>query len=146
MEIQIDLSSSSVARALRDIYMLVAVDFDGTIVTHRYPNLGEPVPGALDKLRSFMSKGYKIILWTMRSDGGPDGDMLSQAVNYLRDNGIELYGINQNPTQAGWTESPKAYAQVYIDDAAYGCPLIYPAGTALEPKPRPYVDWDKVVL
>jgi hypothetical protein len=60
-------------------------------------------------------------------------------VNYLTENGIELYGVNKNPTQVHWTSSPKAYGQVYIDDAAFGCPLIELEGFA-----RPCVNWDEV--
>lgn len=48
---------------------------------------------------------------------------LDQAVEYCSDNGIEFWGINGNPEQHTWTESPKAYCHIYIDDAAFGCPL-----------------------
>jgi hypothetical protein len=50
-----------------------------------------------------------------------------------------LYGINRNPEQDAWTSSPKAYGELYIDDAAFGCPLMFPKGFA-----RPCVDWKKV--
>ena len=66
-------------------------------------------------------------------------NVLSDAVNFLKQNGIELYGINKNPDQLSWTNSPKVYGHLYIDDAAVGCPLIYP-----EKNERPYVDWNKV--
>lgn len=113
----------------------ICVDFDGTIVDHRFPEIGQPVPGALNWLARFAELGGKLILFTMRSDR-LEGSYLSEAVYFLKDQGIELYGINHNPDQHTWTHSPKAYGHVYIDDAAAGCPLIHPAGFA-----RPCVDW-----
>ena len=101
--------------------MIVGVDFDGTICEHDHPHIGAPVPGALGVLRQMQAAGDRIILWTMRS-----GDSLDRAVWYLREAGIELWGINRNPEQDSWSSSPKAYCQVYIDDAALGCPLVHP--------------------
>ena len=109
---------------------VIAVDFDGTIVRHAYPEIGETVPLAIEGLQMFQEKGWKIILYTMRG-----GEYLQQAVELVESHGINLYGVNTNPTQSSWTESPKCYAPLYIDDAALGCPLIYPAGE------RPFVDW-----
>jgi len=118
---------------------IIAVDFDGTIVEHAFPKIGKPVPYALEWLRKWQNNGHKLILWTMRSHGQSDEMVLKDAIAYLRDNGIELYGINGNPDQRKWTESPKAYAQIYIDDAAACCPVI-PA-TEVD---APMVDWSKV--
>ena len=112
----------------------VAIDFDGTIVTHEYPRIGKPVPYALETIKSLQENGVKLILWTMRS-----GEELQAAVDYCAKNGVVFYGVNQNPDQHTWTKSPKAYAPVYIDDAALGCPLIED-----EYSNRPYVDWFKV--
>lgn len=114
---------------------VVAIDFDGTIVTHDYPKIGSPVPGAIMSMRKLLRQGNKLILWTMRS-----GEQLEEAVRYLERNGIPLYGVNSNPSQHTWTSSPKAYAQYYIDDAALGVPLIYPESG------RPFVDWSKLNL
>jgi hypothetical protein len=119
--------------------MYICVDFDGTIVDHRFPEIGPPVPGALEWMSKFQSAGARLILFTMRSDGGRSGNVLTAAVGYLQENGIELHGINKNPTQLHWTNSPKAYGQLYIDDAAFGCPLIQPEGFQ-----RPCVDWEIV--
>jgi len=116
--------------------MYICVDFDGTIVDHRFPEIGPPVPGALEWMARFQSAGARLILFTMRSDGSRSGSVLTDAVNYLQSKGIQLYGINQNPTQVHWTSSPKAYGQLYIDDSAFGCPLIQPEGFQ-----RPCVDW-----
>jgi hydroxymethylpyrimidine pyrophosphatase-like HAD family hydrolase len=119
--------------------MYICIDFDGTIVDHRFPDIGPPAPGALEWLAKFQEAGAKLILFTMRSDGGKHGGTLRAAVKYLEDHGIKLYGVNKNPTQIHWTTSPKAYGQIYIDDSAFGCPLIQPEGFQ-----RPCVDWDVV--
>jgi len=119
--------------------MYICVDFDGTIVEHRFPEIGPAVPGAIEGLKQLQEAGAEIILWTMRSPGQYGEDPLQEAVDYLKSNGVELVGVNHNPTQAGWSKSPKAYAHIYIDDAAIGCPLVYPPSGK-----RPYVDWSKV--
>lgn len=111
---------------------IIGIDFDGTIVEHMYPQIGNPVPGALETMKDLIQQGHKIILWTMRS-----GDTLQAAVDYLTAAGIELYGVNKNPDQH-WSTSPKAYCHVYIDDAALGCPLIRKFNQ------RPMVYWPKV--
>lgn len=61
---------------------------------------------------------------------------MRDAVQWFSDRELVLYGINHNPEQSSWTSSPKAYAQLYIDDSALGCPLVtYRDGA------RPHVDW-----
>ena len=112
--------------------MIIAIDFDGTVVTHEYPTIGRDI-GAVPVLKRIGAKGHKIILWTMRS-----GESLQAAVDWYAKHEISLFGINQNPEQS-WSQSPKAYAHLYIDDAALGCPvLLAPDGG------RPYVDWRRV--
>ncbi len=119
--------------------MYICIDFDGTVVDHRYPYVGDPVPLAIDWLLRWQELGAKLILFTMRSDDGEGQELLSDAVRYLRENGVELFGVNQNPDQLSWTASPKAYGQLYIDDAAFGCPLTHPATFN-----KPCVDWREV--
>ena len=116
--------------------MYMCVDFDGTIVDHCFPDIGAPVPGAIEWLKRFQKAGALIILYTMRSDGRRFGNVLTAAVDYLEKNGIKLFGVNENPDQLEWTSSPKPYGHLYIDDSAAGCPLIHPPGFL-----RPCVDW-----
>jgi len=113
---------------------IIAVDFDGTVVDHIYPDIGKPVPLALEWLKKLQDLNFKIILLTMRSD-----QYLQDAVDYLETNSIKLYGINQNPDQSFWTNSNKVYADYYIDDAAIGCPLL-----ELTNFNRKCVDWEKI--
>lgn len=110
--------------------MYIGLDFDGTVVKHKYPAIGEPLEYAIETIAELQGAGHKIILYTMRS-----GERLEQAVEYLEENGIKLYKVNENPSQKHWTESPKIFCNLYIDDAALGCPLDYEATS------RPFVDW-----
>jgi len=114
--------------------MLIAVDFDGTCVTHDYPRVGKDI-GAVPVLKRLVEEGHSLILWTMRS-----GKELNDAIKWFENNGIELYGIQENPTQKSWTSSPKAYAQLYIDDAALGspCKMDYSLSN------RKFIDWNEV--
>lgn len=112
----------------------INIDFDGTSVTHDFPNVGKEI-GATKVLRELVENGHKLILFTMRS-----GNTLDDAVKWFTDNDIPLYGIQTNPTQKTWTTSPKSYAQVMIDDSALGCPLKFDKDLS----DRMFVDWDKV--
>lgn len=114
--------------------MIVAVDFDGTIVEHRYPDIGAECPGAVETLKWLNECGAKVILWTMRS-----GEQLVQATAWLINRGVLINGLNKNPDQASWTDSPKAYAHIYIDDAALGCPTKMDSEGV-----RECVDWERV--
>ena len=109
--------------------MIIALDFDGTCVKHAYPEIGEDI-GAVPVLKEFVRQGHQLILNTMRS-----GKLLDEAVQWFENNGIKLSGANYTPGQATWTSSPKVYANIYIDDAALGCPTNYDGIN------RPYVDW-----
>ena len=113
--------------------MIIAIDFDGTCVTHEYPKIGKDI-GAVDTLRALVAKGHKLILWTMR-----DKKELEEAMEWFYQNEIPLWSVNENPTQ-NWTTSPKQYAHLYIDDTALGCPLKYDPWLSK----RPYVDWEQV--
>lgn len=116
----------------------ICIDFDGTVTTHEFPKIGKPI-GSIRVLKDLQEAGHRLILFTMRSDRGEGENYLTEAVDYLKEKGIDLYGVQENPTQKNWTGSPKAYGQIYIDDAALGCPLIHPPNGK-----RPYVDWNKV--
>ena len=98
--------------------MIIAVDYDGTVVKHKYPLVGDDCPYAVDVLKELIAHGHQLILWTMRS-----GKELEDAINWYKEKNITLYGINNNPQQHEWTSSLKAYAQLYIDDASLNAPL-----------------------
>lgn len=113
---------------------VIAIDFDGTCVEHEYPSVGMDVEGAVETLRALNNKGHRLILFTMRS-----GDKLDKAIKWFKDREIELWAVNENPEQREWTESPKVFADVYIDDAALGCPIMFIDGVR-----RPVINWRKV--
>ncbi|MFW6225768.1 MAG: hypothetical protein ACOC3V_02260 [bacterium] len=114
--------------------MYIAVDFDGTVVSHMYPEVGEDNPMAEEVLKELVNNNHKLILYTMRPD-----EYLEDAINWYKEKGIELWDINNNRSQKFWTNSPKVYANLYIDDSALGTPLIYD-----EVSGRDKVDWLKV--
>lgn len=131
--------------------MTINIDFDGTVVTHDFPKVGKSI-GAEKVLKALTDKGHQLILFTMRSDRkeakpvidptiqNVTGKFLTEAVNWFKENDIPLYGIQSNPTQHNWTNSPKSYAQLMIDDSALGCPLKFDSKLS----DRPFVDWIEV--
>ena len=131
--------------------MVIAIDFDGTCVRHAYPKIGEEI-GAVPVLKRLVEEGHKLILYTMRSDikgispvtGKEENGGLLDAIEWFERHEIELYAVQQNPSQKNWTSSPKCYAELYIDDAALGCPLITPYGE--NGKERPFVDWRAIEM
>lgn len=129
--------------------MVIAVDFDGTCVTHEFPKIGKDI-GAIPVLRKLVEKEHQIILYTMRShcnnkcvtnEGVRLVDTLQEAIDWFRKNEIPLYGVNENPTQHNWTSSKKIFARIYIDDSALGIPLKHDEYSTL-----PYVDWNGVEI
>jgi hydroxymethylpyrimidine pyrophosphatase-like HAD family hydrolase len=116
--------------------MIIAIDFDGTCVTHDYPVVGNEI-GAPKIIKKLETKGHQLILLTMRT-----GRELQDAVDWFKSHNILLWGINENPEQSKWSQSRKVYAQLYIDDAALGCPLTADP----EKSNRPFVDWDEVEM
>lgn len=98
--------------------MKIAVDFDGTIVEHRYPEIGKEIIFALKTLRALQEQGHQLILWTYRS-----GKELDDAVEYCRRNGIEFYAVNSSYPEEEFDEdydSRKIDADIFIDDRNIG--------------------------
>ena len=97
--------------------LIIAVDFDGTIVEHRYPSIGRVRPLAFKTLGLLQAKGHRLILWSHRA-----GQKLDEAVKFCLSNGIEFYAINKNFPEEVWDEndSRKILADIYIDDRNLG--------------------------
>ena len=110
--------------------MKIALDFDGTCVRHKYPDVGSDCTDVLESLQALINDGDELILFTMRS-----GVQLDDAVKWFKDRDIKLHGVQYSPGQTLWTSSNKCYAELYIDDAALGAPLIWPEHE------RPFIDW-----
>lgn len=97
--------------------MLIAVDFDGTIVEHKYPAIGKEMIFAFETLKSIQKQGHLLILWTIRT-----GKELDEAVEYCRKNGVEFYAINRTHPEEEMTEhiSRKVNVDLFIDDRNVG--------------------------
>ena len=98
--------------------MKIAVDFDGTIVEHRYPEIGKEIMFAFQTLRALQDQGHQLILWTYRS-----GRELEVAVEYCRRNGLEFYAVNSSFPEEDFDEdydSRKIDVDLFIDDRNIG--------------------------
>jgi hydroxymethylpyrimidine pyrophosphatase-like HAD family hydrolase len=96
---------------------VIAVDFDGTIVEHDYPRIGKEMLFAFSTLKALKQKGHKLILWTFRH-----GELLQEAVDYCKANGVEFYAVNRNFPEEKWDDSVprKVNADIFIDDRNVG--------------------------
>ncbi|KAA6335297.1 hypothetical protein EZS27_016458 [termite gut metagenome] len=98
--------------------MIIAVDFDGTIVEHRYPAIGKEIPFAVDVLRMLINDRHKLILWTVR-----EGKLLENAVEWCRRRGIEFYAVNKSYPEENEMHdhyARKISADLFIDDKNLG--------------------------
>ena len=101
-----------------EIPLKIAVDFDGTIVEHRYPEIGKDILFAFETLHALQKQKHLLILWTYRS-----GKELDEAVEYCRMNGIEFYAVNRSYPEEEFNESyasRKIEADIFIDDRNIG--------------------------
>lgn len=105
--------------------MIIAIDFDGVIVEHEFPQIGKPIVGAIETLKYLKNCGYKLILWTSRENTA-DGNWLDEAVEYCKQNGVEFDAVNDNINGVSYITSNgkrvncrKVYADVYIDDCNF---------------------------
>ena len=99
--------------------MLIAVDFDGTIVTHKYPAIGEELPFAVETLKMLRNDGHRLILWSVRV-----GKLLDDAVAWCKERGLEFYAINRDYPEETTDNNPhfsrKLKVDLFIDDRNIG--------------------------
>jgi len=95
--------------------MTIAVDFDGTIVEDRYPEIGHEIPFATETLRMLIKEHHRLILWSVR-----EGRHLEEAVNWCRERGVEFYAVNRDYPEETIDNnnhfSRKIKADIFIDD------------------------------
>ena len=98
--------------------MVIAVDFDGTIVEHRYPRIGEEVPFAVETLKLLQQDKHRLILWSVRED-----ELLQEAVDWCKARGLEFYAVNKDYPEEQRSHqgfSRKLKADLFIDDRNVG--------------------------
>lgn len=106
---------------------IAVIDFDGTIVEHKFPAVGEPMPEAFEVMRELQLNDWVLILWTCRENDGHkiNRQYLKDAVDFCKEHGVEFDGVNETPIEYEFrTEKDclrrKAYGDVYIDDRNLG--------------------------
>jgi hydroxymethylpyrimidine pyrophosphatase-like HAD family hydrolase len=99
--------------------MTIAVDFDGTIVSHEYPKIGKEIPFATQTLKMLINDGHKLILWTVR-----EGKLLDEAIQWCHEHGIDFYAVNKDyPEEEKENNnhfSRKLKVDMWIDDRNVG--------------------------
>lgn len=97
----------------------IAVDFDGTIVTHEYPKIGTELPFATETLKMLIKDHHKLILWSVR-----EGKLLDEAVEWCRERGVEFWAVNKDYPEESLENnnhfSRKLKADWFIDDRGIG--------------------------
>ena len=99
--------------------MIIAVDFDGTIVEDRYPEIGEERPFATDTLRMLIKDRHRLVLWTVR-----EGETLEEALDWCHEHGVDFYAVNRDYPEEKVENNPhfsrKIKADIFIDDRNVG--------------------------
>ncbi len=100
--------------------MVIAVDFDGTIVEHKYPKIGEEIPFATQTLQMLIKDGHRLILWSVR-----EGELLQEAVDWCHQRGVDFWAVNRDYPEENGAESNnhfsrKLKAELFIDDRNIG--------------------------
>lgn len=98
-------------------HLIIAIDFDGTIVEDAYPKIGKPILFAFDTMIRLQKEGHRLILWTYRH-----GKKLQEAVDFCAKNGIEFYAVNKSYPEEEFDDSMsrKIHADLFIDDRNVG--------------------------
>lgn len=93
---------------------IMAVDFDGTLVRDKFPEIGAERENFCKVIRILQKMGVKSILWTSRT-----GSALQEAVEWCEDHDLHFDAINKNLPEVielTGTDTRKVYANVYFDD------------------------------
>ena len=96
--------------------MIIAVDFDGTIVEHDYPKIGKAIPFAIETLKMLQQeRDFRLVLWSVR-----EGPLLQEAINYCESKGLKFYAVNKNYPEEEYPVPRKLNADLFIDDRNLG--------------------------
>jgi uncharacterized HAD superfamily protein len=94
--------------------MIIAIDFDGTIVEDAFPSIGPERETSIDVMKRLQARGHKIILWTCR-----DNILLEEAKNWLLERNFKPDSINSNICQYENLGANKVVADLYFDDRGF---------------------------
>lgn len=95
---------------------IIAVDFDGTLFTEEYPNIGKPKWRVINWCKERQAKGDILILWTCR-----EGENLREAIEMCKEVGLVFDYVNENvPSRIKrrGNDCRKIGADIYLDDKA----------------------------
>lgn len=108
--------------ARRKHTLLIAIDYDGTIVDKAFPDVGTPKYGAWVTLRALIAAGHRLILWTCRENEPNKRPFLKEAVDFCKKNGVEFVSVNENRPEDDFRDGQgrKVYADLMIDDRNFG--------------------------
>jgi len=97
--------------------LIIAIDFDGTIVENAYPDIGKEMLFAFDTMKKMQSEGHRLILWTYRK-----GRRLQESIDFCKKRGIEFYAVNSSYPEEEFDGkiSRKIHADLFIDDRNIG--------------------------
>lgn len=97
--------------------MVIAIDFDGTIVEDAYPEIGEPKLFALETLQTMVKNHHQLILWTTR-----EGRALQEAVDFCAKHNVEFYAINKSYPDERFEDigSRKIICDLFISNKNFG--------------------------
>lgn len=94
--------------------LIFAVDFDGTLATSNFPDIGKPIQETIDFCKNRKALGDYLILWTNRHD-----ERLLEAVQWCLDQGLIFDTVNENLPhiiEYFGGDCRKIFANYYIDD------------------------------
>lgn len=93
---------------------IAAVDFDGLLVENKFPEIGEIRQTMFDAVKQLQQNGWKIILWSCRTD-----EMLAEAVAFCTNHGLVPDAVNENLKEVQeyfGGDTRKVFANIYLDD------------------------------
>lgn len=128
-----DLRNQLLSKMQNKKSLIIAVDFDGTIVSHQYPDIGQDL-GAVPYLKRLQEAGHRLVLETMR-----DGEELDAALDWLQEQDVRVETLLEAHEKQNWTSSSKLHAHLYIDDRGACVPLQW-----LDGEKRPCMDWEEM--
>jgi len=108
---ELEIDKSVFSKKIEGKSMVIAIDFDGTIVEFAFPKIGAPIKDSKHYINKLYDDGHTIVIWTGRTT-----ELLMNAVKFLNDNQYKYHSVNQNQPPLFAHPGPKIYADVYIDD------------------------------